>query len=138
MTTSIVVEAVGMTLLAGVVVAILPIEWHKPRPYDATFQLNRTVLGERTARAIRRSLPACTGVVCAMAIGALLRFVRGLVELSNGVVQGVAGLAIVGFLFFAGALIGVVLVNSPKWLVPPHLRGEPGWLAYTAGRQSSQ
>jgi len=63
-----------------------------------------------------------------MEIAAVLHFVRALVVLSDGAVQAVVGVVIVGFVFFAGAVIGIVLVNSPKWLVPPHLRGEPGLL----------
>lgn len=128
MTVGTVLEAVGMTLLAGGSVTLLPIEWRKPRPYDAAFALNRIALGQRTASGIRRSLPACTGAVCALEVAAVLRFVRGLVVLPPGVVQAVVGVVIAGLLFFTGAVIGVILYNSPKWLVPPHLRGELGVL----------
>lgn len=117
-----------MTLLAVGSVALIPIEWRKRRPYDAAFQLNKTVVGERTARAIRRSLPSGAGVLCSMEVGLVLDVVRSLVVVSDGVVEAVAGVVFVGFLSFTIAVIAVVLVNSPKWLVPPHLRGEAGLL----------
>jgi len=127
------IAEVVVTVIALVNVGLVPLEWRKRRPYDAAFQMNKTLFGERAAAAIRRSLPSGTGVLCSLAVFSVLEFAHGHDALSYGVFQAGADVAGVGFLSFGIAVVAVVLVNGPKWLVPPHLRGEPGLISKRSG-----
>src|SRR6266849_3534436 len=113
MSTGDVIAGGGVVFLAVGSVALIPLEWRKQRPWESAFQINKTMFGERTAAAIRRSFPSGAGVLCSMAVGSVLDFVHSHGALSNGVVDAVAGVVVVGFVSFGVAVVAVVLVNSP-------------------------
>ncbi len=110
-------------------VAVVPAIWRGSSPFlddDGTASLG-WFWGERMVHGLRRGILACDIACLGLAIALLALGAR------DGEAGAVAWAASVVALLGLLLLVAIVLLNQPKWLVPPSLRAEPGALSRRSG-----
>ncbi len=116
--------ALAVLVFASIVVVAGPTAVRLWRDDSAVFKDSAALarLGKPpAARALRRLFPVTILAFAVLTLAFAVRVADGAVDVFGGLMLLAAICELCGVL--------IVLVNRPKMLVPPHLRGEPGYVS---------
>lgn len=127
------VAFVGLAIICiGVTCMLVPLWFGNQRMYEVVRQANLTALTDDSdkAQAMVRGLPAVWLGMMGLTVGGGVALHDTLVNGNELLTDGAFIALVIGLLVMVLGLLldwTVVRFNQPKFLVPPHLRGEPGF-----------
>jgi hypothetical protein len=127
--------SIALAIVVGLLTIYLVISavrlWHDPARADRIDSAYAVLpFGPRVRRGtVRGAWPRAAILACVTGI-VLLGTAPTHAQLAAGKADAVIAVVLIGLLLVAGLLqLSIILVNRPRWIVPPHMRAEPGVLS---------